>query len=146
MKKVRIENRTCYYFDDIIKLEDFGIDNISIDQKSHGRNWIYDISYKTLIGAKPLYIRFDKTDGFIRIYDGTRYLTLFGSEKYDAIYKRIRYLMGLKSSITYVSSHSYAKIKVDSYGSLPKEKRLNLHNVLILIKWVLNKDKITTIF
>ena len=34
---------------------------------------IYDISYKTLI-------RFDKIDGFIRIHDGTRYLTLLGSE------------------------------------------------------------------
>ena len=50
----------------------------------------YDFSYKTLIGSKPLRIRFDKIDGFITIYDGTRYLTLFGSEKYDAIYDRIR--------------------------------------------------------
>ena len=41
----------------------------------------YDISYKSLIGSKPLRIRFDKIEGFIRIYDGTRYLTLFGTEK-----------------------------------------------------------------
>ena len=34
-KKVRIKNRTCYYFDDIIKLGDFDIDNILIDKKSH---------------------------------------------------------------------------------------------------------------
>ena len=27
-KKVRIKNRTCYYFDDIIKLEDFDLDDI----------------------------------------------------------------------------------------------------------------------
>ena len=50
---------------------------------------IYDISYKTLIGAKSSQIRFDKIDGFIGFYDGARYLTLFGSEKYDAIYKRV---------------------------------------------------------
>ena len=37
--------------------------------------------YKTLIGAKPLRIRFDKVNGFIRIYDGTRCLVLFGDEK-----------------------------------------------------------------
>ena len=36
---------------------------------------------------------FDKTDGFIEIYDGTRYLALVGLEKYKAIYNRIRYLM-----------------------------------------------------
>ena len=41
---------------------------------------IYNISYKTLIDPKPLGIRFDIIDGFIRIYDGTRYLTLFGSK------------------------------------------------------------------
>ena len=48
------------------------------------------ISYRTLIGAKPLRIRFDKIDGFTRVYNGTRYLVLFGLEIYDAVYNRIR--------------------------------------------------------
>ena len=60
--------------------------------------------YKTLNGSKSLPIRFDKVDGFIRINDGTRYLSLFGPEKYDAIYNRIRYLISLKISITYAFS------------------------------------------
>ena len=141
LRKVPVKNRTCYYFSDIIKLEDFDLDNILIDEKSHKNILIYDISYKTLIGSKPLRIRFDKIDGFIRIYDGTRYLTLFGSEKCDAIYDRIRYLISLKSGITYIFSHYFAKIKVDSYDSLPIEKTLTLYYVIILIKSVLNKDK-----
>ena len=58
---------------------------------------------KTFIGAKPLRNGFDKIDGLIRVYDKTRYLVLFGVEKYDFIYNRIRYLIGLKSDITYVS-------------------------------------------
>ena len=70
-------------------------------------------------------IRFDKIDGFIRIYKGTRYLPLFGSEEYDAIYNRIRYLISLKSSITYILSHYFAKIKIDSDGSLPIEKNID---------------------
>ena len=45
------------------------------------------------VSPKLLHIRFDKIDGFIRIYDGTRHLGLSGSEKYDAIYNRIRYLI-----------------------------------------------------
>ena len=57
---------------------------------------IYDISYKTLMGAKPLRIRFDEIDGFIKIYDGVRYVLLFRSEQYDAIYIRIRYLISQK--------------------------------------------------
>ena len=60
------------------------------------------ISYKTLIGPKPLGIRFNKIDGFIRIYDGSKYLVLLGPEKYNAIYDRIRYLISLKSSIIYI--------------------------------------------
>ena len=32
-KKVRIKNRTCFYFNDIIKLENFDIDNILIHKK-----------------------------------------------------------------------------------------------------------------
>ena len=28
------------------------------------------------MGVKPLHVRFDKMDGFIKIYDGTRYLVL----------------------------------------------------------------------
>ena len=94
-----------------------------------------------MIGPNPLHIRFDKVDGFIRIYDGNRYLTLFGSEKYDAIYSRIRYLINLKISTIYIFSHNFTKIKVDFYDPLPIEKRLTLHNAIILIKSVLYKYK-----
>ena len=51
-----------------------------IDEKSNENILVYNISYKTLIDAKPLRIRFDKADGFIRIYGRTRYFILFGSE------------------------------------------------------------------
>ena len=50
LKKVHSKYCTCYYFDDIIKLEDFNLDNIIIDEKSHKNILIYDFSYKTLIG------------------------------------------------------------------------------------------------
>ena len=53
-KKFCIKNFTCYYFSDIIKLEDFDIHNIIIDEKSHENILIYDISYNTLTGSKPL--------------------------------------------------------------------------------------------
>ena len=34
LKEIDIKNRTRYYFDDIIKFVDFGLDSISIDEKS----------------------------------------------------------------------------------------------------------------
>ena len=124
LKEIDIKIRRWYYFDDIIKIEDFDLDNILIDEKSYENILVYNISYKSLIDSKPLCIRFNKIDGFIRVYGGTRYLVLFGSEKYFSIYNRIRYLINVKSEITYIIFHNYATVKVDLYDFLPLEKRI----------------------
>ena len=60
-----------------IKIEDLHFDDILIDEKSHKNILFYEISYKILISAKPFRIRLNKIDGFISVYDGTRYLVLF---------------------------------------------------------------------
>ena len=112
-----------------------------IVEKSYENISVYNISYKSLIDYKHLGIRFDKIDGFIRVYDGNRYLVLFRSEKYNSIYGRIRYLISVKNGITYIISHNYATIKVDSYDSLPLEKTTTLRNVIMLVKSVWNKGK-----
>ena len=52
--------------------------------------WSMTFCTKLLIDAKPLHITFGKVNGFIRDYDGTKYLVLFNLEKYDAIYDRGR--------------------------------------------------------
>ena len=57
-----------------------------------------------MIAATPLHIRFYKIDRFIRVFEEARYLVLFGSEEYDFIYNRIRYLIRGKSDITYFFS------------------------------------------
>ena len=72
-KKIDIKNCTCYYFDYIITVEDVNF-NILLDEKSYESILIYDISYKTFMGVKPLRIRFDEVYGVIKIYDGNRYL------------------------------------------------------------------------
>ena len=35
LKEIDFRNRTCYYFDDIVKIEYFDFDNILIDEKSY---------------------------------------------------------------------------------------------------------------
>ena len=66
---------------------------------------------------------------------------LFGSKKYDSIYNRIRCYIRVKGGITFIISHNYAKMKVDSYNSLTLEKTSTFHDVRIPIKSVFNKDK-----
>ena len=133
----------CCYFDDIIKIEDFDFDNVLLYDKSYKNILIYDVFYKTLIGKKPLSIIFNKVDGFIRYYDATKWLVLFGFEKFNATYDRFRYIIQLKNGITYVFSYNYAKIKIDTDDDLDKtlEKTLNLRNFVIHIKLALNKTK-----
>ena len=52
LKEIDIENHTCYYFNDIIKIEVFDF-NILIDEKPYENILFYYISYKNFIGAKP---------------------------------------------------------------------------------------------
>ena len=52
------------------------------------------------------------------------------------IYNRVRYLIVVKSGITYAISHNYAKIKVDSYDYLPLNMSLTFHHFIMLIKSV----------
>ena len=46
-----------------------------------------------------------------------------------------------KSGITDSINHNFGRIRIDSYDSLPIEKLLTFHNVIILIKSVVNKNK-----
>ena len=86
-----------------------------------------------MFGSKPLRIRFDEADEFIRVYNGIRYLVLFGPEKCDAIYNRIRYLITQKALV-----HMFFLI-------IMQKSKLTLHNFVILIKSVLVNKKITII-
>ena len=44
-KEISIKNCTCYYFDDIIKFEDFDIENILTDEKLYENILVYN-TYK----------------------------------------------------------------------------------------------------
>ena len=89
----------------------------------------------------PLHIRFDKTDRFISVYFRTRYFVLFGREKYDSIYDKIRHLINVKGDITYINSHNYETIKVASYNPLPIVKAMTICNAIIFFNSVWNKGK-----
>ena len=113
----------------------FRWDNILLDEKlwkTQENIFIYDISYKSFMGAKPLHIW---------LGDGIWYLVLFGPRYYDVIYNRIRYLISEKRDITGCINHNFARTRIDSYNSLPIEKAVTFHNVIILIKSVVNKNE-----
>ena len=128
LNEVDIKNYTCYYFDDIIRVWDTNVYSIDIllDEKLYKEKYqnilIYDISYKTSTGAKPLGIRFDKIDGFIKIHGRITYLVLFDYSYCDEICDKIKYLIREKSGITDSINHNFTRIRINSFDSSPIEK------------------------
>ena len=87
------------------------------------------IPYKTIV------------DGFNKIHDKVRYLVLFYYSYCDKTCYKMRYLISEKGSITDNINYNFAKIRIDLYDSLPIEKVLTFHNVITLIKAVVDKNK-----
>ena len=65
--------------------------------KSHVKMfWFMTFHIQNLFGSKPSSVRFDKVNGFIRVYKGIRYLVLFGIEKYDVFMIKCDILLAKK--------------------------------------------------
>ena len=120
LKEIDIKNRACYYFDDIIKDIDINFSNILLDEKLYENISVYDISCKSSTGPKPLCIRFDKIDRFIRVRGVEfRHLVLFDYGLFDKICDKIKDLISEKSGITDSINHNFGEIRIDSHNSLP---------------------------
>ena len=124
---------------------DIEFSDFLLDAKLYKENFenilVDDISYKTSAGAKPLRIRFNKIDGFIKIHNNIWYLVLFDYSYCDKICDRIKYLIRESSGITDSINHNFGNNRIDSYNFLLIEKILTFHNDLILFKSVANKNK-----
>ena len=87
-------------------------------------------------------ISFDKIDRFIIPLDGKiKHLILFDYGLFSKICDNIKYLISKKSGITNSINHNFGKIRIDSYNSLSIKKILTFHNVIMLNKSVVNKNK-----
>ena len=125
LKQTDGKNLTSYYFDDIMRHKDIYSGDILLHEKSYKTYktiLIDDISKKTFMGLIPLRIRFEKIDGFIKIYDGIRYLVILDRNWLDKICDSIKYLISEKGGITDIINHNFARIRIDSYNSLPVQK------------------------
>ena len=66
---------------------------------------------------------------------------MLGGGFYDEIYDRIKYLVSKKSIITNTINHNFARIRIYWYNSPTIENILTFHNLIILIKSVVNESK-----
>ena len=66
---------------------------------------------------------------------------LFDYGLFNKICDEIKYLISTKSGITNSINHNFGKIRIDSYKPLPIKQILTFHNVITLIKSVVDKYK-----
>ena len=84
VKDINIKNITYYFFDDTINIKGFDSNNIKMDEKSKKNVLIYHIAYVTIKHSKylkinsvnPLYLMFNKMNGYFEIFNENKYLTL----------------------------------------------------------------------
>ena len=142
LRKIEIKNRVRYYFDVIINGTKINFGSILLIKKLYENISAYNISYKSPTCPKPLRIKFDKINGFIiSIDDKIKPLVLFDYGLFDKICDKIKYLISKKGGITNSINHNFRKIRIDLYNSLPVKKILTFHNVITLIKSVVNKNE-----
>ena len=100
LKEIDIKNRACCCFNGIVRDFDINFDNILLNEKSYENISVYDISYKTSTGRKPLRIRLDKIDGFIRVR-GSEFIHLvsFNYGLFDKICDKIKNILQVKKVI-----------------------------------------------
>ena len=77
LRKIDIENRICYYYDDIININDPDLENILLDEKSYKNMSIYHVTYAIPKSVKLSRVVFNEVNGYIKDYAGTKHLALF---------------------------------------------------------------------
>ena len=154
IQQLNIKNRTCYFYNDLINLENVNPSLLKLDKKSSMDINIYYIGYVTkkpeynINSVNPLYLLTKKLDGFIDEKESNKYLniTLTDSNN-DVLIKYAEVWSGIKDQIKKINNDSvgeydkdYMKIKFDSDDNLLLNKVLKFHVLTIIIRNLFEKD------
>ena len=99
VKHIDIENRTYYFYNDIIYLESFKSNLLKIDQKSFKDIGIYNVAYITIkkIGnceniysVNLLYLRINHANGYIEERGVNNYLIFDSIDENKELLKKIQ--------------------------------------------------------
>ena len=150
-KDIDLKNHTYYFFDDIINIKNFDSNNVKIDKKSYKNILIYYNGYLTAKDSKylksncvnPLYLIFNKVNGYFEETNGNKYLMLVPLneskekiEKYKKLWIKIRDLIRsiTKNSDDY--DENYMKIKFNADDELPLNKMIEILTMTIVVRAV----------
>ena len=157
IKQITIKNRTYYFFNDMINIEDFDSGLLKIDKKSFKNIDIYYIGNITIKkiddcdnihSVNPLYLIIGKVDGFIEEKNGSKYLVFdFTDKNKEVLAKYTELWDGIKNEIETINGgkegeygKDFMKIKFDTDYNLSLNKQLKMHMLTIVVRSVFQED------
>ena len=155
VKEIDIKSQTYYSFDDIINIKTFNPNNFKIDEKPYRNIAIYYFGYFTIKDSKyvkinstnPLYLIFNKVNGYFEEINGNKYLTLVPTneskekiKKYEELWSKIRDLIRsiTKNSDDY--DEKYMKVKFNLDDELPLNKMIEITSMTIVVRAVFHEN------
>ena len=156
VKDIDKTNHTFYFFDDIMNIKNFDLNNIRIDKKASYKNiLIYYIGYVTIKDLKyikinrlnPLYLIFNEVNGYFQKTNGNKYLTLVlineskeKIKKYKELWIKIRDLIRSITKNLDDYDKNYVKIKFNSDDELPLNKMIEIPSIMIVVRTVFHEN------
>ena len=104
-KQINIKNRTYYFYNGIIDLENVDVRLLKVDKKSYKDINIYNIGYITkkkidecnnINSINPLYLNITHSNGYIEEKGMNKYLVLDSTDENKELLKNIMFLMELE--------------------------------------------------
>ena len=154
LKQINIKNRTYYFYNDIINLDEFDGSKIKVDKKDFNDIDIYYLGYEhkkkisecnVINSVNPLYLRIiNKSGQFEKGKDDAWYPVI--SDKDDVYKKLVDIFESIKNKITEKTwdaleyDKDYMKIKFESNNIFPTDKDVNIHIATIIIKTIFAQD------
>ena len=122
VKQINIENRTYYFYNDIINIKNFESILLKIDKKSYKNIGIYNIGYITIkkiddceniYSVNPLYLLINHASGYIDEECANKYLIFNSTDKNKRVTKKNNDVWdGIRYKIKEVSSGNVIMKKI----------------------------------
>ena len=154
IKQINIKNRTYYFYNGIINLDEFDESRIRVDKKDFNYIDIYYLGYEhkkkisecnVINSVNPLYLKIININGqFEKSKDDAWYLVI--SDKDDVYKKLVDIFESIKNQITEKTwdvvkyDNDYMKIKFKSNNDFPTDKDVNIHIATIIIRAIFAED------
>ena len=161
IKQINIKNRTYYFYNDIIDLENFDSSLLKLDKKSCKDIGIYNIGYitikkigdcKNIYSVNPLYLRITHASGYVERssaeeIDENKYLIFDSIDENEELLKKYNDVFnGIRDKIKEINNDEcdyekdHMKVKFNSDDNLPLNKPLKFHNITITVRSVFKED------